>query len=119
MRIELAASQNALSVDLKQSQAVVRAGQVVNRAKSEAQQAPSTVRGKYQDAYVQATRAASSAESSRLQQRSNAVKQLSAQMSRAVSQSARDLTTVISTLITQPVHGNQSLPIGQFLDRYA
>lgn len=119
MQISKLTSQNSMSAYTRQSQAVTSAAQDVTRAKSEAQKAPSTVRGKYQEAYVQATKEASSAESSRLQQRSYAVKQVTAQTVSAVAESTRDLTTVISSLITQPLQGNRTVQLGQFLDRYA
>jgi len=119
MKVDMTASQNALSLDIKQSQAVLRAGQYVNRAKAEAQQAPAANRSRYQDAYIQASKEAASAESSRLQQRSYAVKQLSAQMSRAVSQSTRDANSVIATLIALPIRGEQPLLVGRFLDKFA
>lgn len=119
MKVDLATSQHTLSLDIKQSEAVLRASQTANRVKAEARQAPAEVRTRYQDASVQASREAASAEYSRLEQRSHAVKQLSAQMSRAVSQSTRDVNSVIAALIAQPIRGEQPLQIGRFLDTFA
>jgi len=50
MKIDMAASQSALSLDVKQSEAALRASQTANRVKAEAWQASAEVRFQYQTA---------------------------------------------------------------------
>jgi len=118
MKIEMRTSQGSFATNMKQGQAVTYSSQDAARAKMEVLQASAGKRGKFQDAYVQASREGSVMEQARFQQQNEETKQASSQANRVISHNTRDVTSVIASLITPPIDGKRS-SLGQFLDRFA